>query len=217
LVVEEDGEWAGGVTTWFREALLSNGKKIRVSSPGDGYVLPDFMDRGVFSTSMRAVVETTLKEGGVLSLAFVAVYGHSASVLSKYGFMSVLYPVSKVYILKAERFLDDFLARTRRVILDKRFDNLLVKLVVPTAKGSKECITRVIRIEKGKLKEFKPKPGDRIKPDLTINSDIELLISTASLFYRRKRSLYFVLLASLLRRRLGLRFSLKLLRIYLGI
>ena len=216
LVVTENDEWSGGVTVWYREAVLSNGRKIRVSLPGDAYVLPASEDKGVFSTSMRAVNEVTLREGAVLSFAFPAIYGHSALALSKYGFMNVLYPVSKVYILKPERFLDDFLTRTRRVILEQRFDDLTVKLMVSVDRKKSKWATRLLRIAKGKLEELKTDQNDQTKYDLTIKSNIELLINAASLFYRRKRSLYTVLLVALLRRRLGLRFSLKFLRTFLG-
>lgn len=216
IIVTVNDEWAGGVTTWYREAILSNGRRIKVSLPGDGYVLPASEDKGVFSSSMRAINEVTKKEGAVLSFAFPAVYGHSALALSKYGFMNVLYPVAKVYVLKHERFLDDFLTRTRRVILNDRFDNLAVKLMVPVDKNKKKWATRVLRIEKGKLKDQKLSQSPA-KFDLTIKSDVEFLINTASLFYRQKRSLYLVLLGALLRRRLGLRFSLRFIRVFLGL
>lgn len=216
LVVTENDEWSGGVTVWYREAVLSNGRKIRVSLPGDGYVLPASEGKGVFSTSMHAANEVTLREGAVLSFSFPAIYGHSALALSKYGFRNVLYPVSKVYILKPERFLDDFLTRTRRVILEQRFDDLTVKLMVSVDRKKSKWATRLLRIAKGKLEELKTDQNDQTKYDLTIKSNIELLINAASLFYRRKRSLYTVLLVALLRRRLGLRFSLKFLRTFLG-
>jgi len=216
LIVEEKGEWAGGVTVWFREAVLSNGKKIKISLPGDGFVLPAFEGKGVFSTSMRAANEISRREGALLSFAFPAVYGHSALALSKYGFMNVLYPTAKVYILKPERFLDDFLSRTRRVVLNERFDDLKVKLMVPLNRNKKRWIERALRIEKGEIKEMKRNPDDQIKYDLTVKADVELIINAASLFYRRKRRLYIILLGSLLRRRLGLRFSLKFLRVFLG-
>lgn len=216
LIVEEKSEWAGGVTVWFREAVLSNGKKIKVSLPGDGYVLPAFEGKGVFSTSMHAVNEMSRREGALLSFAFPAVYGHSALALSKYGYMNVLYPTAKVYILKPERFLDDFLSRTRRVVLNERFDGLKVKLIVPLDKNKKEWVERVLHVEKGEFKELKINADDRTDFDLTIKADVELIINTASLFYRQKRRLYLILLGSLVRRRLGLRFSLKLLRALMG-
>lgn len=216
ILVTVNGEWAGGVTTWYREAILSNGRRIRVSLPGDGYVLPAFEDKGVFSTSMRAINDVTKKEGAVLSFAFPAVYGHSALALSKYGFMNALYPVAKVYVLNHERFLDDFLTRTRRVILNDRFDNLTVKLMVPVDKNREKWATRVMHIEKGKLKEQKTNPSPA-KFDLTIKSDMDFLINAASLFYRQKRVLYFVLLRALLRRRLSLRFSVRFIRVFLGL
>lgn len=216
ILVTVDDEWAGGVTTWYREAILSNGRKTKVSLPGDGYVLPAFEDKGVFSTSMRAINEVTKKEGAVLSFAFPAIYGHSALALSKYGFMNVLYPVAKVYVLKHEKFLDDFLTRTRRVILNERFDNLTVKLMVPIDKNKEKWATRVLHIEKGKLKEQKANQRPA-KFDLTIKSNMEFLINAASLFYRQKRSLHLVLLGALLRRRLSLRFSLRFIRVFLGL
>lgn len=217
LIVEENGEWSGGVTTWFREAILSNGNKIKVSLAGDAYVLPSFEGKGVYSTGMRGINEMARKERATLGFAFPTVYGLAAAALSKYGFTEVFHPVTKIFLLKPERFLNDLLSRTRHVVLPKKFDGVTVKLVVSLDKKSNNWATRMFRIEKGKLKELRLNAEDAEEADLTIKSDIDFLIKVTTLFYRRNRALYISVLWALVQRRLGLRLSLKFFRAFLGL
>ncbi len=217
LVVEENGEWAGGGTAWFREAILSNDNKIRIYLAGDLYVLPPFQGKGIYSTAMRSLNEMARKNKAVLGFGFPTNYGLAAVALPKYGFTDIFYPITHIFLLRPERFLNYLFFRIGRVVLPKKFNNLTVKLLVSVDKKSTKWETKTFRVEEGKLKELKGNAEEAAKADLTIKANIEFLMKALSLLYRRKRTLYVSLLFALLRRRVGIRLSLRFLRVLVGL
>lgn len=216
LIVEESGEWAGGATAWFREAFLSNDKKISVYEAGDLYVLPAFRGKGIYSMAMRSLNEMAQKRGAVLGFGFPSVYGVAATALPKYGFADVFYPVTKILLLKPERFLGYFLSRLEEFVVPPKLNGLKIRLIVPFDKKNARVVSKMFHVENGQLKEVED-TAEVGKIDLTIKAEIELLNKASSLFYRRKKTLYLHLFFALLRRRLGFRFSLRFLKAFLGL
>jgi len=215
LLVEENGEWAGGGTAWLREAFLSNNGKIKVYEAGDLYVLPQFRGKGIYSTAMRSLNETAQKGGSVLGFGFPSIYGVAASALPKYGFVDAFYPVTKIFLLKPEKFLNYFISRLEEFVLPKKLDGLRVKLTVSLGKADSAVLSKSFIVETGQLKELTASREDE-KADLKVKADIELLAQASSLFYRHKRTLFLYMFSALLRRRLGVRFSFKFLKALVG-
>lgn len=216
LIVEENGEWAGGATAWLREALLSNDKKISVYEAGDLYVLPAFRGKGIYSTAMRSLNEMAKKRGAVFGFGFPSIYGVAATALPKYGFADVFYPVTKIFLLKPQKFLDYFLSRLEEFAFPPKFNGLRIKLIMPLDKTNIRAVIKVFHVENGQLKEEKD-TAEVKKADLTIKAQIGFLSKGSSLFYRQKKTLYLHLLFSLLLRRVGVRFSLHFIKAFLGL
>jgi len=216
IIVEESGEWAGGGTAWFREASLSNNKKLTVYEAGDLYVLPTFRGKGIYSTAMRSLNEMARKRGAALGFAFPNIYHIAATALPKYGFADVFYPITKILLLKPERFFNYFLSRLEEFVFPPKFDDLKIKLIVSFDEKHDHPVSMMFGVEKGRLKELtSTTEGEKI--DLVIKADMGLLTKAFSLFYRRKKILYLHLFFALLCRRLGVRFSLRFLKTFLGI
>lgn len=216
LIVEENGQWAGGATAWFREAFLSSGKKISVYEAGDLYVLPAFRGKGIYSTAMRSLNEMAQKRGAVFGFGFPSIYGVAAIALTKYGFVDAFYPVTKIFLVKPERFLDYFLSRLEEFVFPPKLNGLRIRLIVLIDKKNARTVSTLFHVENGQLKQLKDVKGAE-KTDLTIKTELGLLNTASSLFYRRKKTLYFHLLSALLSRRLGVRFSLRFLRAFAGL
>ena len=216
VVVEENGEWAGGGTAWFREAYLPNNKPVLVYGAGDLYVLSNFRGKGIYSTAMRGLNEMAQRRGAVLGFGFPSIYGVAASALPKYGFTDAFNPVTKIFLLKPEKFLDYFLSRLEEFVFPRKFDGLKIRLVVPLdQKPHATQLSKTFFVEKGQLKELIGAEKSETA-DLSVKTDFKLLTKVSSLFYERKKSLYPFLLLALVRRRLGVRMSFRFLKAFLG-
>jgi len=217
VIVEEDGEWAGGGTAWFREAFLKNNKTIRVYGAGDLYVHPHHRGKGVYSTAMRNLNQLAQKKGAVLGFAYPAVYRVPSLALPKYGFVTVFHPMTHVFVLNPQKFFQFLVSRARKAYFPEKFNGLNFSLSVSfnTLDGRREA-TGVFRIEKGELNEFNEEQG-KASIDLTLKAEAGTLLRIISAFYLGKRSLFFQVLLALLRRCLKFRFSMKFLRALLGL
>lgn len=216
VIHEEGADWAGGGTAWFREAFLSNDRRITVYEAGDLYVLPAFQGKGVYSAAMRSLNEMAQKRGAALGFGFPSIYGVAATALPKYGFTDLFYPSTRILLLKPEKFLDYFLSRLEEFVFPPKFDALKIKLIVSFDEQRSSTATKMFLVEKRKLKKL-DNTSEVEEADLTIKTNLGLLIKASSLFYRHSRTLYPQLLWALLRRRLGLRFSSRFLKAFLGL
>jgi GNAT superfamily N-acetyltransferase len=217
VIVEENGEWAGGGTAWFREALLRSNKTIRVYGAGDLYVHPDHRGKGVYSTAMRSLNQLAQKKGVTLGFAYPAIYRVPSLALPKYGFATILHPMTHVFVLNPEKFFNFLVSRAKKAYFPEKFNGMMFKLRVffKTPDDTRE-ITRLFRIEKGQLLELNGAQTEG-RADLTVKAEVGTLMQTISAFYLRKRALISTVFPSLLKRRLGVRFSVRFLRAFLGL
>ena len=218
VIVEENGEWAGGGTAWFREALLKSNKKIMVYGAGDLYVHPDHRGKGIYSTAMRSLNHLAKKKGVVLGFAYPSIYRLPSMALPKYGFVEVFYPMTHVLVLNPEKFFQFLISRARKAFLSEKFNGLKFKLTVSfdTPKGRYE-VTDDFQVEKGQIHESKD-AQEKGRMDLTVKAEVGVLLRLVSGFYlEKRRSLLLFVLAALLKRRLKFRFSLRFLKLFLGL
>lgn len=216
LVLERNGEWAGGGTAWFREALLKSEKKIVVYCAGDLYVHPAHRGRGVYSAAMRGLNQLAQKKGSVLGFAFPAIYRLPAIALPRYGFVEVFRPMTHVFVVKPEKFFEFLISRAKKAYLPSKFNGIKLKLTVSfdTPKG-KQVVTDTFQVEEGQISESEEQP-DRGHVDLAIKTEISVLLKIVSSLYLGKGALIISLLAALLRGRVRLRFSTRFVRSFLG-
>jgi len=217
VIVEENGEWAGGGTAWFRKALLGNNKKIMVYGAGDLYVHPDHRGKGVYSTAMRSLNQLAQKKGAVLGFAFPSIYRLPAVALPKYGFVEVFHPRTHVFALNPNKFFHFLIFRAKKAYLPEKFNGIKFKLTVSfDTPNGKHAITETFQVEKGQISESK-EASDKEHVDLAIKTEIGVFLEIVCDFYLGKRTLIISLLAALLRGRLRFRFSLRFIRSFLGL
>jgi len=218
VIVEENGEWAGGGTAWFREALTKTSKKIKVYLAGDLYVHPHHRGKGIYSTAMRSLNDLAQKRGAAIGFAFPSIYRTPSIALPKYGFARVFHPTTRILVLNPEKFLQYLIHQAQEAYLPRKFEGLRLKLVVCfnlARRGHK--VLRTFQVKKGKLCELASAVEDTKKFDLTINTDIDILLGISACFYLRQKALFPRLLLAFFRRRLRVRFSLNFLRSILGL
>lgn len=212
IVVEEDGKWVGGVTAWFRKAFLKSGKKIEVYMAGDGYSVPAYRGKGVYSTFMKSMSKIAQKRGVALGFGFINVYNVPFAALPRYGFVDVFYPITKILVLNPEKFIDYVVKSIQNISFPRNFEGVKLKLIVSmTALQRKTTVSKEFQIVKGKLYELVENPAERESVDFVVETDITTLLNlsfySAKYLYTKEKTLFFVLLIALLRRRLKLRFS----------
>ena len=219
LVVEENGEWAGGVTAWFRDVFLAKEKTVKTYVAGDGYVLPSQRGKGLYSFYMRAVNEMAKERGATLGFGFISAYNlPPLKALPKIGFTEALFPVTKILVLNPERFLHYIITEwTREFQIPREFEGMKFVITI-SFRTYKEKVTLCKRftVKNGKLVEpsaISPSKAVKERIDLRIATDMETLTKIASEFNGGKRRLFFALLASLLKRRISLRFSFRLFKV----
>lgn len=211
LVVEEAGEWIGGVTGWFRAAFLKESIKTKVCIAGDGYVHPNHLGKGVYSTYMRSFSDFARKEGASLGIGFISIYGVPHIALPKYGFVDVFHPRTKVLVLNPEKFLQYVIAKVEDVDFPARFEGIRIKLTISlnSIKG-KFSGSRVFQLRNRKLCQINDVIDEKI--DLEVSTDICMLFDILRCFIFSRRTLFPLVLLNCLKRRLRLRFSLELLK-----
>lgn len=209
LVVEEGGKWAGGGTAWFREAFLKNGKKVKVYTAGDLYVLPDFRGKGIYSTAMKGLNKLANARGTALAFAFPSIYRLPSVALPKYGFVSVIYPKTRILILNPEKFLLYIIREVKEAYLPAKFDGMSIKLIVRfDSTQGKRSVSKTFQVEKGTLTES----TETEKIDLKVTMNVALLLKFSSKFYLGKKALFPTILSALVRRQLEVRFSFRFIR-----
>jgi GNAT superfamily N-acetyltransferase len=214
LVVEEEGEWAGGGTAWFREAILENGEKVKVYAAGDLYVHPNHRGKGIYSTAMENLNKMAYERGAVLGFAFPSIFRLPSVALQNYGFVNIIHPKTRICILNPENFLTYIISQLKTAYLPLRFDGMTVKLTVHfdfPRKGA--SMNRTFRVEKGAISEF----TETKKIDLKIAMRIDTLLKLSSAFYLGKKTLFLMLFSSIIRGRLRFSFSSRFLKAFLGL
>lgn len=216
VIVEKNGQWAGGGTAWFREALLKNNKKIPVYAAGSLYVHPDFRGKGVYSTAMRSLNQLAQKKGAALGFTFPAIYRIVAVALPKYGFVPIFYPTTNVLVLNPDKFFQFLISRAQKTYFPENLNGIKFRLTVSfnTAQDRRE-ISGTFRIENGQIYESR-ESQDKGHVDLTVKTEIGTLMQIISAFYIGRRALLFRLFSASVMRRLKIRFSMKLFRAFLG-
>ncbi|UCE29040.1 MAG: GNAT family N-acetyltransferase [Candidatus Bathyarchaeota archaeon] len=217
IIVQKDGEWAGGGTAWFRHALTKDCKKTRVYCAADLYVHPDHRGRGVYSTAMRSLNRLAQKKGAVLGFAFPSIYRLPAIALPKYGFVGVFHPMTHVFVLNPEKFFRFLISRAKTAYLPEKFNGAKFELAVSfDTPSGKRVITDTFQVEKGQISEYRGAP-DKKHLDLTVKTEIGVLLKIVSGFYLGKRAFIRSLLSAFVRGRLRFRFSTRFIRLFLGL
>jgi GNAT superfamily N-acetyltransferase len=217
VVVEENSQWAGGGTGWFREALLKNNKSVRVYGAGDLYVHPNHRGKGIYSTAMRSLNQLAQEKGAALGFAYPSIYRLPAMALPKYGFVEVFYPTTQVLVLNPEKFFRFLTSRAKKAFFSEKFNGIRLNLTVSfnTPKGKRE-ITGKFMVENGQVQEL-PATSEKEQMDLAVKTEAGVLLRLVSGYYLGKRRLLIFVLKNLIRRRLRVRFSMKFLKSFLGL
>ena len=217
LVVEENGEWVGGGTAWFRDAILNSGRKIPVYLAGDLYVHPAHRGKGIYSTAMRNLNKMASEEGRVLGFAFPSTYRVPAAALPKYGFVGIVYPITKILVLNPEKFIDFLFARVTRAYLPRRFDDIRLKVIISFGFFPKKerVVTRIFELKEGQFSEISEQTTVARSIDLTISANVNTLLKIVSSLYLKKKGFLIDFISAILRRKLKIRFSWKFLKILL--
>lgn len=217
VVVEKNGEWAGGGTAWFRQALMKNNKKTMVYCAADLYVHPYYRGRGVYSIAMRSLNQLAQRKEAVLGFVFPSIYRLPAMALPKYGFVEVFHPMTHVFVLHPEKFFKFLMSRAKVAYLPERFNGIKFELTVsfdtPTGK---HVITEKFQVENGQLSESKKVPHKE-HIDLAVRTEIGVLLKIVSGFYLGKKALILSLLAALVKGRLRFHVSTRFIRLFLGL
>lgn len=216
VIVEENDQWAGGGTGWFRRALLKN-HPIMVYGAGDLYVHPDHRGRGIYSTAMRSLNQLAQKKGAVLGFAYPSIYRLPAMALPKYGFVETFYPTTHVLVLNPEKFFKFLVSRARKAFFSEKFNGLKLQLTVSfnTPTGKRRISERFL-VENEQIRELQA-AEEKGKMDLTAETEASVLLRLVSSFYLGKRGLLLFVISNLFRRRLKIRFSMRFLKIFLGL
>lgn len=223
LIVEDAGNWIGGATVWFLEAFLKQERKVKVCISGDAYVHPEYRRQGVYSTYVRpacARAMRTQEKGASLGISFTSIYNTPRARLQKYGFIDIFHPKTKILVLNPQRYFDFLIKQLKDVEFPEKLEGKTVELTVflKSFKGQHK-LSEVFQVKNKKLE--KVTASDLIKKlaqkvDLHISADIETLEKTRRRFHLRKKSRFPLLLVDIMRRRLKLRFSVRMLKAILG-
>jgi GNAT superfamily N-acetyltransferase len=217
VVVEENGQWAGGGTGWFREALLKNNRRIMIYGAGDLYVHPDHRGKGIYSTAMRGLNQLAQKKGAALGFAYPSIYRLPAMALPKYGFVETFYPTTHVLVLNPEKFFRFLVSRAKKAFFSEKFNGIRLKLTVSfdTPRG-KRRISEEFLVENGQIKELQATP-EKKHLDLSAETEASVLLRLVSGHYLGKRGLVLFVLSNIVKRRLKVRFSMRFLKSFLGV
>ena len=215
-VVEENGEWIGGCTAWFRDAFLKRNRKVKVQLSGDGYTLPHHTGKGVYATCVQSTRDPACKNGACAGFGFVTLYGGPFVSLLKLGYVDLFHPTTKILVLNPEKFFQYICLQAEYVHLPEKFEGIMLRMFVSIKylKGTVR-LCRVFQIKDRKLWELAGITDK--KTDLQISTDIETLFKFFRYFHFRRKIAFLVLLVAFLRGRFRVRFSLKFLKTILGL
>jgi predicted N-acetyltransferase YhbS len=129
LVVEEDGQWVGGGTAWYRDAIV-NGKRVKVYMPGDLFTHPEHGGKGIYSTSMRGLNKLAREKGATLGVTFPSPRGLPYRVLPKYGFYDIYRPRTKIKLINPARLIS--MLEHEKISILQRFEGSKIRLKTPS-------------------------------------------------------------------------------------
>lgn len=216
LVVEENGEWIGGVTAWFRDVFLKQGTKVKVYIAGDGFVHPNHRGKGVYSTFMRSANEIARREGACLGFGFISTFETPFVALPKYGFVDIFYPKTRILALHPEKFLDYLVNQMKKISVPEKFEGIKLEFVVSfNVLGEKQKISKISQVRNGLLSELCEMDENRKRFDLSIKTDISTFLKISRHFYLKKKRLFFIAFVALLTGRLRLGFSTRFVKMML--
>lgn len=208
LVVEENGEWIGGVTAWFRDVFLKQSAKVKVYIAGDAFVHPNHRGKGVYSTFMRSANELARRKRACLGFGFISTFETPFIALPKYGFVDIFYPKTKILALHPEKFLNYLANQVKEISFPKKFEGIKLKLIVSfNVLGEKQKITKIYQVKNNRLSEVYDMDEGRKNIDLSIKTDISTLLKIFRHFYLKRKKLFLITFAAFLTGRLRLRFS----------
>ena len=221
LIVEEAGKWIGGGTVWFLEAFLKEERKVKVCISGDAYVHPKYRGQGVYSTCVRARDRLAQEKGASLGISFTSIYNTPFFGLQKHGFINVFHPATKILVLHPQRYFDFLIKQLKDVEFPEKLEGKTVELTVflKSFKG-RHKVSEVFQVKNRKLEKITASDLTRKfaqKVDLQISADLGTLEKTLRHFHLRKKSRFILLFVDIMRRRLKLRFSARMLKAILGL
>ena len=192
LVVEEDGNWIGGVSSWVRRMLIGD-NRAKVWLGGDAYCHPDHVGKGVYSAAMKAYRKMVLADrDGALSLTFVSRRELPFEVLQKHGYCPILYPATKIKLLKPEKLAN---------LLDGRKLRILEKLQGTSIRIATECGDILFVVKEGQLTRV----AHTARPDIVVRSDLQSLFRVYGRSIEGKRALVASAIVMILSGRLSVR------------
>ena len=221
LIVEEEGKWIGGGTVSFLEAFLKEERKVKVCISGDAYVHPKYRGQGVYSTCVRARDRLAQEKDASLGISFTSIYNIPFFALQKHGFINVFHPATKILVLHPQRYFDFLIKQLKDVEFPEKLEGKTVELTVflKSFKGQHK-VSEVFQVKNKKLEKVTVSNLTRKlaqKVDLQISADIETLEKTLRRFHLRKKSRFPLLFVDIMRRRLKLRFSARMLKTILSL
>ncbi len=218
VVVEENNEWMGGGTAWFRDAFVQRDKKTKVYIAGDGYVHPNHRGKGVYSSIMQSLNELARKKGASLGFGFISNYETPFIALPKYGFVDVFYPATKILVLNPDRFMVFLTAQMKEISLPKKFEDLKLKLTISfNVLKKKQEVSKVFEIKNGRLHEVKGDIKNVRNVDLSMKTDIGMLLKIFRYLHFRKKTLFLIAFANFLIGRFRIRCSIRFVKMALGL
>jgi len=218
VVVEENNEWIGGGTAWFRDAFVQRGKKTKVYIAGDGYVHPNHRGKGVYSTIMQSLNELARKKGASLGFGFISSYETPFTALPKYGFVDVFYPATNILVLNPDRFMVFLTAQMNGILLPKKFEDLKLALTISfNVLRKKHEVTKLFEIKNGRLHEVKGDIKNVRNVDFSIKTDIGTLLKVFRHLHFRKKTLFLIAFASFLIGRFRIKCSVRFAKRALGL
>jgi len=202
FVVEINGEWAGGRTLWFREAVLKNGARVLVSIAGDAYVLPEHRGKGIYSTLVRAFKKISKERGAVFNISFNAPLSVPGKALPKYGFVPLFVP-SAILILNPSRYLNVTLNALEGSLIGREFEGLRLRIMVYSRDGVK--ISRSFLVKGGSLKSTREEPPYNV----CVICSLEAFFRIYEFMVTKNRRLLALLIGDLLLGRLKVRLDMR--------
>lgn len=198
IVVEDNGEWAGGGTSWFRY-LLINEKRVKVYIAGDLYTLPEHRGKKIYLLTMKALNQVAREREAAIGFGFISRKEIPFVALQKIGFVDMWYPTVKIKVLHPEKLL----SRIGKVDFPRKFEGISIKLII--AHDGKNIGKQTFLVANGKLQELE----ESKKADLTIKSDLRTLLNV----YNNvgKGRLLPIVIKAILKRKLSLKFSFRFL------
>jgi len=201
LVVEEDGEWAGGVTIWPRTVKLKNGRKVIAYIPGGGYVHPKHRGKGIYSTFMKRSLAISRDRGASFAIAFVFIYGVPPIALPKYGFIDAFHVKSRLLVLKPGRLLEHMLRLLEMVYIPIRSVSAIIEVELSYGPVKRRGLFRIVEQRLVRMSNMRYKAN----VDLTIKMDVYVLLKLHELIRLNKKRALIDVIGAVITGRLKIR------------